>query len=58
MGQEYRFRGSVHCNYGRKHGSIQVDMMLEENRVLLLDPIAARRRLEFYTGWNLSIIDL
>jgi hypothetical protein len=33
-------------------------MMLEEKRVLLVDPKAARRRLVFYTGWNLLIGDL
>jgi len=33
-------------------------MMLEEHRALHLDPKAARKRLEFDTGWNLSIGDL
>jgi hypothetical protein len=33
-------------------------MMLEEKRVTHLYPKAARRRLEFYTGWNLSTGDL
>ena len=32
----YSFRGSVHC-HGRKHGSMQTDIVLEELRVLLLD---------------------
>jgi hypothetical protein len=40
------FRGSVHYHHGRKHGSIQVDMVLEkELRVLHLDKTAARRGL-------------
>jgi hypothetical protein len=34
----------VHCHYGREHGSMQADMMLEkELRVLHLDPRAAGR---------------
>lgn len=33
-----RFTGSVHCHHGRKHDSVQVDMVLEkELRVLYLD---------------------
>jgi hypothetical protein len=41
----YSFRGSVHYHCGRKHGSIQADIMLEEElRVLHFDPKAARRR--------------
>jgi hypothetical protein len=36
------FRGSVHCRHGRKHGSVQIDMVLEkELRVLHLDLQAA-----------------
>jgi hypothetical protein len=35
----------IMITYGRKHGSIQVDMVLEELRVLYLDPKSARRRL-------------
>jgi hypothetical protein len=45
LGLAYSFRGSVHYHLGRKHGSIQVDMVLEEQRVLHLDLKAARRRL-------------
>ena len=46
LGLAYRFRGSVHYHHGRKHGSIQVDMVLEkELRVLHLDKTAARRGL-------------
>ena len=38
--QAYSFRGSVHYR-GRKHGSLQADMVLEkELRVLRLDPQA------------------
>ena len=39
MGLAYSFRGSEHYHHGWKHGSIQVDMVLEEElRVLYLDP--------------------
>jgi hypothetical protein len=41
----YLFRGSVHNHHDGKHGSIQADMMLEEQRVLCVDPKAARRGL-------------
>ena len=41
----YNFRDSVHFHHGRKHGSIQADVRLEEPKVLHLDPKAARRRL-------------
>jgi hypothetical protein len=38
--------GSVHYHHGRKHGSVQADMMLEkELRVLYLDPQTAGRKL-------------
>jgi hypothetical protein len=44
LGLPYRFRGSVHYCQGRKHGSIEADMVLEkELRVLHLDWKAARR---------------
>ena len=34
----YRCRGSVHYHHGRKHGSMQTDMVLEkEHRVPHLD---------------------
>ena len=67
LGLAYGFRGLVHYHRGRKHGSIQADMVLEVRRVLHLDPKAAegdclpqaaRRRLEFYTGQSLNIGDL
>jgi len=54
----YRFNGSVPYRHGRKYGSVQVDMVLQEHRALHLDPKAARKRLELDTGWNLSIGDL
>ena len=38
----YSLRGSVHY-HGRKHGSMQADMVLEQPRVLHLNPKAARR---------------
>jgi hypothetical protein len=47
LGLAYSFRGSVHYHQGRKHGSLQADMVLEELRVLQLDLKAARRRLDF-----------
>ena len=34
----YSFRGLVHYYHGSKHGSMQADMVLEEPRVLHLDP--------------------
>ena len=37
----YSFRGSVHYHHGGKHGSMQADMVLEELRVVHLDPKAA-----------------
>ena len=30
LGLAYRFRSSVHYRHGRKHGSMQADMVLEE----------------------------
>ena len=42
IGSGLRFRGLVHYHHGRKHGSMQADMVLEkELRVLHLDPKAA-----------------
>jgi hypothetical protein len=42
----YSVRGLVHYQHGRKHGSIQANMVLEkELRVLYFDPTAARRKL-------------
>jgi hypothetical protein len=37
----YSFRGLVHCHHGGKHGSMQVDMVLEL-RILHLGPKAAK----------------
>ena len=45
LGLAYTFRGSVHYHYGRKHGSMQADMIQEELRVLYLDPTTARKGL-------------
>jgi hypothetical protein len=42
LGLSYSFR-LVHCRHGGNHGSIQADMVLEEQRVLYLDPKAAKR---------------
>jgi hypothetical protein len=54
LGLAYRFRGLVHYHHGGKHGRVWADMVLEEPRVLHLDPKAARR-LSFHTGRSLSI---
>jgi hypothetical protein len=43
IGAGLQFRGSVHYHHGRKHGSVQADMVLEELRVLQLDPQATGR---------------
>jgi hypothetical protein len=46
LGLAYRFRDSVHYNQDRKHGSIQIGMVLEkELRVPHLVQKANRRRL-------------
>ena len=45
LGLAYRFRDSVHYHQCREHSSIQVGMVLVEQRVLRLDQKAARRRL-------------
>ena len=46
LGLAYSFRGLVHYHQGRKHGSIQADMVLEKkHRGLYLDLKAARRGL-------------
>jgi hypothetical protein len=44
-GLAYSFRGSVHYHHGRKLGSIQVGLVLEKPRILLLDLKITRRRL-------------
>jgi hypothetical protein len=44
LGLAYRFRGSVYYHQGRKHGSVQSGMVLEELRVLHL-VLKANRRL-------------
>jgi hypothetical protein len=35
-GLSYGFRGLVHYHHGRKHGSVQADMVLKEPRILHL----------------------
>ena len=44
-GLAYRFRDSVHNQYGGKHASVQASMVLEELSVVALVLKAARRRL-------------
>ena len=64
MGFAYSFRRTVHYHHGGKHGSRQADFVLDELRVLHLDPKAARKELTstgsqeedfFYPGQSLSI---
>jgi hypothetical protein len=42
LGLAYSFRGLVHYDQGGKIGGIQSDLVLEELRVLHLDPKAAK----------------
>jgi len=46
LGLAYSFKGSVHYHHGRKHGSMQADMVLEEPRVLHLDLQASGDRVD------------
>ena len=43
MGLAYIFRGLVHYHHVRKQPNVQVDMVLEEQRVLHLDLKAAEK---------------
>jgi hypothetical protein len=43
LGLAYSFRDSVHYYYGRKHGSMQADMMLKEPTVIHFDGKATKR---------------
>jgi hypothetical protein len=43
IGEVYRFRGFIHYHHGRKYGSMQADLVLEEQRDLYLAPQAAGR---------------
>jgi hypothetical protein len=43
LGLPYRFRDSVHYHHGGKHGTVQADKVLEEQRVLHLDLQAVKR---------------
>ena len=53
---KYSLGGLVHYHRGRKHGSLQVDMVLKkELRILHFDPKTARRKL-FYAGSQVSSI--
>jgi hypothetical protein len=45
LGMAYRFRSSVHYDHAGNHGSIQADMVLEEQRMPHHDLKAARMRL-------------
>ena len=44
-GLAYTFGGFVHDQHGEKHGSLQAGMVLEELRVLYLDPQATGSKL-------------
>jgi hypothetical protein len=57
LGLAYSFRGSVCYHPGEKQGSTQADTVLEEPRVLNLDPKTAKKRLLFHKVWSLSIGD-
>jgi len=54
LGLAYSFRGSVHYPPGRRHGSIQADMVQEELGVLHLDPQVAGEDCLFHIKWSLS----
>jgi hypothetical protein len=45
-------------SHSRKHSRVQTSMVVEEPRVLHLDPQAARRKTVLYTGHGLSIYNL
>jgi hypothetical protein len=52
IGAGLQFRGLVHYHHGRKHGSLQSDMVLEkELRVLHLDLQAAERERVTHCTW-------
>jgi hypothetical protein len=55
LGLVYHFRSSVHYHHGRKRGSIYVDMVLEELRILHSIPKELETDCLFHTGWRLSI---
>ena len=49
------FRGLAHYCHGRKHGSLQADMVREEElKVLHLDPQAAERTVTLGLAWTSS----
>jgi hypothetical protein len=50
-----QFQWFVHYRHGRKHGSIQANVVLEELSVLHLDQKAARRRLSLQPPAKLDI---
>jgi hypothetical protein len=45
LGLAYSFRDLVHYHHGGKHGSMQVDMMME-NELRVLDPKTAVQKVE------------
>jgi hypothetical protein len=54
IGAVYTFRCSTHYHHGEKHNIMQAALVLEEPRILHLDPKAARKGLDFHTGQSFS----
>ena len=54
----YRFRVPIYYHHGRKHGSIQAGMVLEELRVLHLHPKARSRLSHRHLGGGFSKLTL
>ena len=50
MGLPYSFRDLDRYHHGRKHGRVQADMVLEELRVLPLDPQAVEGECVLFVG--------
>jgi hypothetical protein len=50
LGLAYSFRGLVQYHHGRKLDTVQADMVLEELRVLHLDPQASETLNVFHSG--------
>ena len=50
LGLASRFRGLVHCQHGRKHGSMQADMVLNKE-LRVLDIWICRQQEESVSRW-------
>jgi hypothetical protein len=44
IGTDVQFRGLVHCHQGRKHGSVQIDTVLERELRALISESASRQQ--------------